>query len=218
MRAFDLHAPLSAIFVMFMPAALSRVLRLDADGDGRISDAETKAAIEAMRDSPTLIGSELEAADVRVWFNGNERPIVGIDRVPEYDGDLRQAQYVLQIFPKVRPPRGVWHEIKVEVRSKEQVRGRDGIDSPGAPTARIAPGGSSRLAIPRLDGSPRSRGRRLREPEATRASFRRLLALPARGDASYRLKLIVTVMITGTATPLRSVGLYSHWRTASSAA
>ena len=43
-------------------------------------------------------------------------------------------------------------------------------------------------------------------------------AMPRRRDASYRLKLIVTVMITGTATPLRSVGLYSHWRTASSAA
>jgi hypothetical protein len=47
---------------------------------------------------------------------------------------------------------------------------------------------------------------------------RRLLSLPRREDASYLLKLIVTVMITGTATPFRNVGLYSHWRTASSAA
>jgi len=28
----------------------------------------------------------------------------------------------------VRPPRGVWHEIRVEVRSKERAHGRDVID------------------------------------------------------------------------------------------
>jgi hypothetical protein len=128
MRAFDLNAPLPTIFVMFRPTALSRVVRFDADGDGRLSDAETKAMMVALRDSPTAIGPELAAADVRVWLNGNEEPIVRFDRIPEYDGDFWQVQYVLQIFPKVRPPRGVWHEIKVEVRSKEQVRGRDVID------------------------------------------------------------------------------------------
>jgi hypothetical protein len=128
MRAFDLNAPLSTIFVMFRPTALSRVLRFDADGDGRISDAETKAMLAALKVSATAIGPELEAADVKVWLNGNEEPIVRFDRIPEYDGDFWQVQYVLQIFPKVRPPRGAWHEIKVEVRSKEQAHGRDVID------------------------------------------------------------------------------------------
>jgi len=128
MRAFDLNAPLSTVFVMFRPTALSRMLRFDADGDGLISEAETKATIAAMKDSPTVIGPELEAADVKVWLNGNEERIVRFDRIPEYDGDFWQVQYVLQIFPKVRPPRGVWHEIRVEVRSKEQAQGRDVID------------------------------------------------------------------------------------------
>ena len=128
MRAFDLNAPLSTIFVMFRPTALSRVLRFDADDDGLISDAETKAMMVALKDSPTAIGPELEAADVKVWLNGNEEPIVRFDRIPEYDGDFWQVQYVLQIFPKVRPPRGVWHEIRVEVRSKERAHGRDVID------------------------------------------------------------------------------------------
>ena len=124
MRAFDLNAPLPTIFVMFRPTALSRILRFDADDDGVISDAETKAMMMALKDSPTAIGPELEAADVRVWLNGVDEPIVRFDRIPEYDGDFWQVQYLLQIFPKVRPPRGIWHEIKVEVRSKEQARGR----------------------------------------------------------------------------------------------
>jgi hypothetical protein len=127
-RAFDLNAPLSTIFVMFRPTALSRVLRFDADGDGLISDAETAAMTAALKDSPTAIGPELETADVRVWLNGVEEPVVRFDRIPEYDGAFWQVQYVAQIFPKVRPPRGVWNEIKVEVRSKEQVQGREVID------------------------------------------------------------------------------------------
>ena len=81
-----------------------------------------------MKDSPTVIGPALEAADMKVWLNGNEEAIVRVDRIPEYDGDFWQVQYLLQIFPKVRPARGVWHEIKVEVRSKERFRGRDVID------------------------------------------------------------------------------------------
>ena len=39
-----------------------------------------------------------------------------------------------------------------------------------------------------------------------------------RADAYYRVKLIVTVTRTGTGTPFRRVGVYSHCRTASSAA
>ena len=128
MRAFDLNAPLPTIFVMFRPTALSRVLRFDADGDGLISDDEAKATITAMKDSPTVIGPALEAVDVKVWLNGKEEAIVRFDQIPEYDGDFWQVQYVLQFFPTARPPRGVWHEIKVEVRSKERAHGRDVID------------------------------------------------------------------------------------------
>jgi hypothetical protein len=45
------------------------------------------------------------------------------------------------------------------------------------------------------------------------------IGLSARSnDAYYRVKLIVTVTRTGTGTPFRRVGLYSHCRTASNAA
>jgi len=82
MRAFDLNGPLPTIFVMFRPTALSRALRFDADGDGFISDDETKATLAAMKDSPTVIGPALEAADMKVWLNGNEEAIVRVDRIP----------------------------------------------------------------------------------------------------------------------------------------
>ena len=36
--------------------------------------------------------------------------------------------------------------------------------------------------------------------------------------SAYRAKLIRTIVVTGTGTPFRSVGMYSHCRTASSAA
>ena len=53
--------------------------------------------------------------------------------------------------------------------------------------------------------------------DQTRASFRRFPSSP-RADACYRVKLIVTVTSTGTGTPFKRVGVYSHCRTASSAA
>jgi len=37
-------------------------------------------------------------------------------------------------------------------------------------------------------------------------------------SSAYRAKLIRTIVVTGTGTPFRSVGMYSHCRTASSAA
>jgi len=69
----------------------------------------------------------------------------------------------------------------------------------------------------RVSDRDRPRGRRSREPEATRVCFRRS-PFPHRADAYCSLKLIVTVMTTGTGAPFRSVGVYSHCRTASSAA
>jgi hypothetical protein len=58
------------------------------------------------------------------------------------------------------------------------------------------------LAFPGLDDAPLS------------------AAIPVlhRADADYRVKLIVTVTRTGTGTPFKNVGVYSHCRTASSAA
>ena len=69
----------------------------------------------------------------------------------------------------------------------------------------------ARRAEPKSDAAGPGR------PEATRACFRRFPS-SHRADAYCSLKLIVTVMTTGTGTPFSSVGVYSHCRTASSAA
>jgi hypothetical protein len=128
MHAFDIKGPIPTIFVAFRPTALSRVQAFDANGDGWVRDDERKTMEAAMGVSPTVIGPELEAKDVRVWLNGNEERVVQFTKVPEYDGAFWQIQYLLQICPDPRPARGVWHEIKVEVRSTERVRGGEMID------------------------------------------------------------------------------------------
>ena len=128
MHAFDIQGPISTVFVAFRPTALSRVLAFDADGDGWVQGEERKAMTAAMKDKPTVIGPELEANDVKVWLNGKEERIVQFNRIPEYDGEFWQVQYLLQIFPTPRPARGVWHEIRVEVRSGEKLRGKEVVD------------------------------------------------------------------------------------------
>jgi hypothetical protein len=128
MKAFDVNGPVSTIFVMFRPTALSRVLKFDADGDRLVSRDEEKSMLAAMKDSPTVIGPELDAAGVRIWLNGREERIVRFDKIPEYDGTFWQVQYLAQIFPDPRPARGAWHEVKVEVRSREKHGGREVVD------------------------------------------------------------------------------------------
>lgn len=128
MHAFDVKSPSPTVFVTFRPTALSRVLRFDADQDGRVEGEERKAMEAAMRDSPTVIGPELRVEDVKVWLNGAEQQIVQFDRIPEYNGSIWQVQYLVQIYPTPRPRRGVWHEVRIEVRSKEALRGKDIVD------------------------------------------------------------------------------------------
>ena len=128
MHAFNIVGGPRTVFVAFRPTALSRVLRFDADGDGRVSAEERNAMTAAMKDSPTVIGPELEAADVTVWLNGVAQKIEQFNRIPEFDGDFWQVQYLLQFMPEPRPDYGVWHEIKLEVRSKEHLRGEERID------------------------------------------------------------------------------------------
>jgi hypothetical protein len=127
-HAFNIVGGPRTVFVAFRPTALSRLLRFDADGDGRLSDEERKPIMAAMKLSPTVIGPELQAADVTVWVNGVRQEIAQFDRIPEYDGDYWQVQYLLQFLPQPRLPFGVWHEIKLEVRSKESLRGSEVVD------------------------------------------------------------------------------------------
>jgi len=127
-HAFNIVGGPPTVFVAFRPTALSRLLQFDADGDGRISDEERKATMAAMKRSPTAIGPELQASDVTVWLNGVPQKIVQFDRIPECDGDFWQVGYLLQFLPETRIVPGIWHEIKVEVRSKENLRGNEIVD------------------------------------------------------------------------------------------
>jgi hypothetical protein len=69
-HAFNIVGGPRTVFVAFRPTALSRVLRFDTDRDGRVSDEERKAMGAAMKLSPTVIGPELQAADVTVVERG----------------------------------------------------------------------------------------------------------------------------------------------------
>jgi hypothetical protein len=128
MRAFDIKSPLSTIFILFRPTALSRVRRFAPDERRLLNDEEKRRLGEAMRTSATAIGPELCREDVKVWFNGEPQDIVQFNQIPEYDGGTWQVQYLLQIFPTPRPARGVWHEIKVQAESREELYGREVVD------------------------------------------------------------------------------------------
>ena len=45
--------------------------------------------------------------------------------IPEYCGGGWQVQYLLQFYPDHYPIHGVWHEIKVEVQSREKLHGEE---------------------------------------------------------------------------------------------
>jgi hypothetical protein len=127
-HAFNIKGGPRTVFVAFRPTALSRILQFDADGDGLISDAESQKMRAAMKESPTVIGPELEAKDVSVWVDGRQQTIAQFNKIPEYDGDIWQVQYLLQFRPDPRLQPFVWHEIKLEVRSKETLHGKEIID------------------------------------------------------------------------------------------
>ena len=128
MRAFDVKGSVQTIFVIFRPTALSRVLQFDTDGDGLVRGEEKESMETAMKESPTVIGPELKAENVRVWLDGGEQKIVQFNMIPEYCRDSWQVQYLLQFYPDHYPIRGVWHEIKVEVQSREKLHGEEILD------------------------------------------------------------------------------------------
>jgi len=124
-HAFNLRGGAPTVFVSFRPTALSRILQFDEDGDSRTTGEERKKMEEAMKLSPTVIGPVLQASDVRVWLNGKEQKIEQFNLIPEYNGTIWQVIYLLQFYPEPRPAFRVWHEIKLEVRSKETLRGKE---------------------------------------------------------------------------------------------
>jgi len=128
MRAFDTNGGPQTLFVIFRPTGLSRILRFDEDRDGFVKGHEKEKLDAAMKESPTVIGTELTRDEVTIWYNGMEREIVQFDLIPEYCGSGWQVQYLAQITLDERPARGMWNEIKVEVRSKERLHGEEVVD------------------------------------------------------------------------------------------
>jgi hypothetical protein len=128
MRAFEILGGPPTILVLFRPSALSRVLAWDLDHDGNVSEVEMQQLAAAMADSSMVLAPELDVSSITVRLDGEEQQIVRLDRIPEYDGGSWQAQYVVQIFPDAKPKRGVWHEILVEVSSRELLNGEVVVD------------------------------------------------------------------------------------------
>ncbi|MGD0322876.1 MAG: hypothetical protein ABSD45_03970 [Terriglobia bacterium] len=126
MHAFHINGGPPTVFVTFRPTALTRVLKFHADRNGILNESEMKSLQAALKDSPTVIGPELRAENVKVWFDGQPLPILRFDMIPEAQGDgTWQVDYILQVAPHVdrEHSRGVWHEIKLEVSSQEELRG-----------------------------------------------------------------------------------------------
>ena len=101
---------------------------IDTDGDGLVRGEEKDNMETAMKASPTVIGPELKAEEVRVWLDGKEQKIVQFNMIPEYCRDFWQVQYLLQFYPDHYPICGVWHEIKLEVQSREKLHGEEILD------------------------------------------------------------------------------------------
>jgi hypothetical protein len=126
LRAFDIVGGPNTIFLYFRPSSLTRVMHFDANGDGILSADERKAMSEALKSSPTAIGPELTAGNVKVWFDGAPVPVVQLNQIPEFDGGGSwQVNYLVQCpLPAGRIADNVWHHVRVEVESQETLRGK----------------------------------------------------------------------------------------------
>jgi hypothetical protein len=134
-RVFQiLGGPSQMLFVFFRPSSIGRIHRFDANGDGIMSDSENRAKYDALKDSPTAIGPELTADDVKISIYGVSLKILRLDLIPEAQGDGRwQVDYLVQcLIPKELEhadlPRTWRPEVKIEVTSHEMLRGQPVTD------------------------------------------------------------------------------------------
>jgi len=126
MRAFDLTGGPNMFYVIFRPTSLSRVLQFDANGDGVIDDNERAALVEGLKKSPTAIGPELQASDIKLWMDGAPLQVLSLTAMPEQDGDgVQQINYIAQCArPSHWEPKfGMRSHIKLEVISHEKLHG-----------------------------------------------------------------------------------------------
>lgn len=129
MHAWELIGGQPLVFVTFRPSALTRIAAFDRNGDMQLDPAERDVMMEAMKKSPTVIGPELEAGDIKAWIDGVPHPIARVDRIPEASAvGIWQVEYLVQITPARKPARGVRHEVRLEVESKETLHGQPMVD------------------------------------------------------------------------------------------
>jgi hypothetical protein len=129
MHAWELNGGQPLIFVTFRPSALSRVANFDRNRDGQLDQAERASMMEEMKKSPTVIGPELEAANIKAWIDGVPHPIARVDRIPEASAaGIWQIEYLVQLTPATKPARGQRHEVRLEVESKETMFGQPMTD------------------------------------------------------------------------------------------
>ncbi len=124
-RVFEVQGGPNTIFLFFRPTSLARVHRFDLDGDGLLNESEMKGLQEATKRSPTAIGPELKPEDVVVWLDGTPLKVARLDQLTEAsEGGGSQVDYLVQCFLPERIRRGVWHRLKFEVTSRNELRGQ----------------------------------------------------------------------------------------------
>ena len=133
MRAFNIKGGGPNVLVLFRPFSLTRGLRFDTNQDGVLSESETRATFSVMKAArlPATSGPcpELKADQVKVRLDGKPLPILQFNQIPEaVSKDGRLALYLLQVSPDSPIARGVWHEVKLEVESQEELRGKRFVD------------------------------------------------------------------------------------------
>lgn len=131
MRAFHVQGGPNTLFVFFRPSTLARIHQFDSDGDKTLNESEMRALQEALKHSPTAIGPELKPSNIKVWLDGKLLPIAQLNQIPEAsEGGEWQVDYLVQCLLPTgeRPKPGVWHRVKLEVMSEEELRGQSVTD------------------------------------------------------------------------------------------
>jgi len=129
MRAFGIKGGGRKLLVLFRPTTLTRLLKFDANQDGVLSDSEKDALGPAMKLSPTAIGPELKAEQVKVWVDGKPLPVLQFNQIPEVSSDgAWQVLYLLQVIPESSVYTSIRHEVRLEVESQEELRGKRIVD------------------------------------------------------------------------------------------
>lgn len=126
MHAFQMIGGAGTVFVGFRPTALSRVLQHRAPAaKGPRDEVTMNTVMEHLKIDAMAIAPGLTKADVKVWLDGEPQVVTDLARTVETaPGGFNQTLYLVQFLPSRRVTRGVPHEVKVEVESRDVLGGR----------------------------------------------------------------------------------------------